>query len=51
MTEQIVPEIKYFKLTNAKCIHNGFTFKEGLNIDTNPITPMECSKDGLYFTT
>ena len=42
---------KYIKLTNAKCEHNGFKFKEGLNVDTIPITKDECTPGGLYFTT
>jgi hypothetical protein len=40
----------YVKLTNETCCHNGFQFKEGLNIDTvefneEPI----CGAGGLYF--
>ena len=42
---------KYIKLTNVKCEHNKFKFKEGLNIDTITITKGECEAGGLYFTT
>lgn len=34
----------FIKLTNRKCIHNGYKFVEGLNIDTN-------ETKGIYFTT
>lgn len=38
------------KLTNESCNHNGFQFKEGLNVDTNAFKhDMECGPDGLYF--
>ncbi len=41
-----------YKLTNYTSCHNGFQFKEGLNIDTIPFnTTRECSPGGMYFTT
>ena len=41
---------KYVKLTNESCIHNGFEFKEGLNVDTLAFNPVkECLPGGLYF--
>jgi len=43
--------MKYVKLTNKDNIHNNFTFKDGLNIDTIPISSGECKPGGIYFTT
>ena len=43
--------IKYIKLTNEDNIHNNFKFKDGLNIDTIPISSGECKPWGIYFTT
>ena len=43
----------YLKLTNATEIHNGFTFKTGLNTDTNEFNSDpkdDCGPYGLYFT-
>ena len=41
---------KYVKLTNKENIHNNFTFKDGLNTDTIPISSDECNPGGIYFT-
>ncbi len=41
---------KLLKFTNKECIHNGYEFKEGLNVD--PIafdTSVTCSPGGLYY--
>ena len=43
----------YLKFTNSDETHNEFTFKTGLNTDTNPFDPdptHECGPYGLYFT-
>lgn len=41
---------KIVKLTSESCIHNGFEFVEGLNIDVNEFKNAEvCGPDGLYF--
>lgn len=38
------------KLTNESCIHNGFEFVEGLNIDVHQFRyDSKCGSDGLYF--
>ncbi len=44
------PTIKLYKLTTETENHNGYQFKDGLNIDTNPINTNKCSKGGIYFT-
>ncbi len=44
------PGLKYYKLTTDDENHNGYQFKDGLNIDTNPINTNKCSQGGLYFT-
>jgi hypothetical protein len=42
----------YIKLLAANCCHHGFTYKEGLNVDTLPFNPSgECLPGGLYYTT
>jgi len=41
---------KYVKLTNKQNIHNHFTFKDGLNVDSIPISSKECAPGGIYFT-
>lgn len=42
---------KYVKLTNESCYHNGFQFREGLNVDTVSFsTESECCAGGIYFT-
>ena len=44
--------VKYVKLTNKECWHNGFQFVEGLNIDHIPFTKNNyCEPGGIYFTT
>lgn len=44
------PDIELIKLTNAEENHNGFQFKDGLNIDTIDFYPkQECSPGGIYF--
>jgi hypothetical protein len=41
---------RYVKLTNKECIHNGFEYKEGLNIDIHPFNDnYVCKRGGLYF--
>ncbi|AYV86912.1 MAG: hypothetical protein Sylvanvirus13_19 [Sylvanvirus sp.] len=42
---------KLYKLTNAACTHNGFEFKEGLNIDSKPWNSSLCYEGGIYLTT
>jgi hypothetical protein len=42
---------EYFKLTCEDNVHNGFTFKEGLNEDVLEFDPAPtCMPGGLYFT-
>ena len=42
---------KFFKLTTESECHNGFQFKNGLNIDTVKFNPTgRCQAGGLYFT-
>jgi len=38
------------KLTNEACCHNGFQYREGLNIDPIPLSHRYCSAGGLYVT-
>ena len=41
----------FYKILRKDLTHNGFTFKEGINIDTNKFNPSgSCSEGGLYFT-
>ena len=41
---------RFVKLTNKEENHNGYQFKDGLNIDTIPFnTKKECSAGGIYF--
>lgn len=43
---------KYYKLIAADKTHYGFTYQDGLNVDTVPFNPTgQCQKGGLYFTT
>src|SRR5579872_2898330 len=43
-------DITFFKLTNINEKHNGFQFKDGLNIDTNEFNPIGCCRSGgIYF--
>ena len=40
------------KLTNKECVHNNFTFIDGLNIDTVKFNPTgKCLPGGIYFVT
>jgi len=42
---------KLCKLTNKVCCHNGFQFKEELNVDTVPFrTDIDCCPGGIYIT-
>ena len=42
--------IKFVKLTNTEENHNGYQFKDGLNVDNIPFnTKYECSAGGIYF--
>jgi hypothetical protein len=42
-------EQKWVKLTTRDCIHNGFEFKEGLNVDVIPFnTSGYCTPGGIY---
>ena len=41
---------KFHKVLNDSRCHFGFTYTEGLNVDTQPFNPSStCSKGGLYF--
>jgi hypothetical protein len=43
---------QFYKLLDSSLVHNGFTYKEGLNVDTVPFNPSgACQSGGLYFTT
>jgi len=41
---------KLLKLTSDSACHNGFTFREGLNIDRIPLNGLSCKAGGLYIT-
>lgn len=42
----------FYKFINRNKIHKGFTYKQGLNVDTLPFNPTDtCRQGGLYFTT
>jgi hypothetical protein len=46
-----MPKRKYIKILSESLYHNGFQYKEGLNIDTVPFNPSgSCLGGGLYFT-
>jgi len=46
----IFGNVKIFKLTNEKCIHNGLTLMEGMNVDENKFDyKNKCGPDGIYF--
>src|SRR5579872_2345629 len=48
---KIFKKTKFVKMTNMDENHNGYKFKDGLNIDTSPFYPYdECTKGGIYFT-
>ena len=54
MNPQIASEELYFKITNEYEIHNGFVYKDGLNILTeefNDDPQASCVAGGFYFTT
>ncbi len=40
--------VKYYKLTNRECCHNGFQYKEGINTDTRAWNTGECLPGGIY---
>ena len=43
--------MKYYKITNKEENHNGFQYKDGLNIDTIEFDPNgSCRPGGLYYT-
>ena len=47
---RIHSDTKFYKVLNDSLCHYDFTYKEGLNIDTNLFTPRStCSAGGLYF--
>lgn len=49
MSDKLQPP--YVKFLQRNMTHHGFTYKEGLNIDTNPFSANgSCSRGGLYFT-
>ncbi len=42
--------VRLVKLTNEDCVHNGFEFVEGINVDFNNFDSTQvCGPDGLYF--
>ena len=42
---------KFFRCTNGSEEHNGYVWKDGLNVDFRPFsTTVECGPGGLYFT-
>jgi hypothetical protein len=44
--------VRFYKMLTANLCHNGFTYKDGLNVDTLPFQPKgECMPGGLYYTT
>lgn len=48
---KLMKDTKFYKLTNFGELHNGFQFKDGLNIDTVEFRPVgECKAGGIYFT-
>lgn len=46
---EIYRGVPLVKLTNEECLHNGFQYMAGLNIDTNFKYDKSCGPDGLYF--
>ena len=45
------PNTEFYKVLHHDCIHFGFTYQHGLNVDHIPFKPTgECSAGGLYFT-
>lgn len=48
---KIYQGVKFYKLTFEDEIHNGYQFKDGLNIDNIPFSPEgSCQPGGIYFT-
>lgn len=44
-------DMKFYKFTCTNEVHNGFQFKDGLNVDTVKFNPSgNCSAGGMYFT-
>ena len=42
--------VQFVKLTNKKENHNGYQFKDGLNVDNVPFCiDSECTPGGIYF--
>ena len=42
---------KFYKILKEDCVHNGYQFVNGLNIDPVSFNPEgKCSKGGFYFT-
>ena len=42
--------MKYYKILNEEENHNGFQYKDGLNIDSVPFQPKgSCVRGGIYF--
>jgi len=43
--------VHYVKILSSDLVHNGFKYKEGLNVDILPFDPSgSCKPGGLYFT-
>lgn len=38
---------EYYKLTNSSCVHNGYVFAEGLNVDYNTYGFSFCKKEDI----
>lgn len=45
---RIYKGVKFVKLTTTSCIHNGYEFKEGLNIDKHPLKAIEMNTPGGF---
>ena len=46
----LLPDAKFYKITNESEKHFGFQYKDGWNKDHLPFNPSDsCSKGGLYF--
>ena len=44
------PRRQFIKLTNYDERHNGYQFKDGLNVNTEPFNPSgSCRYGGIYF--
>ena len=45
-------DTEFYKILQDNLTHYGFTYRQGLNIDTNKFNPFrKCQFGGLYFTT